>query len=228
MITHFQLKQNGCFQTFYRTPYFIKNMFLLLIQMAILLVIYLIYFRTDGGSIQSAIKILRGLNSDTFNYLETNKKKLNVNNAIPFFVDTWHAEKFEEMKKAMPLVSPELREVNTVKFFSQCVRFNKPCVVNLFALRFNAYKEWQTKGNDRAFDYMQDLIGRDKEVMVYEYPHDRVDKFKNKPLGEILHSSQYSFKADYQKNMTYAEFIQKLKTEEMPGQYVMKENRVVS
>jgi len=51
-----------------------KNMFLLMAQALLLIFIYLLYFRADGGSIQSAIKILKGLNSQTFNYLETHKE----------------------------------------------------------------------------------------------------------------------------------------------------------
>ena len=42
----------------------------------LLFIIYAIYFRADGGSLQSALKILKGLNSNTFNYLEVNKHML--------------------------------------------------------------------------------------------------------------------------------------------------------
>ena len=92
--------------------------------MTILLFIYLIFFRSDGGNMKNAMKILQGLNSDTFNYLETNKKKLNINNAIPTFHDSYKAAQFPEVKMQMPFTKGQ--EINTVKFFSQCVRFNKP------------------------------------------------------------------------------------------------------
>ena len=101
----------------YKTPYFMKNMCLLSVQFVLLLIIYLVYFRSDGGNMQNAMKILRGMNSDTFNYLESNKKKLNVNNAIPSFVDSWHAQQFPEVMKSMPFKAPG-QEVNTVRFFS--------------------------------------------------------------------------------------------------------------
>ena len=76
MISHYRLKQNGCFRACYRAPYFIKNLFLLAVQATLLLFIYLIFFRSDGGSFNNAIKILKGLNSNMFNYLESNKGTL--------------------------------------------------------------------------------------------------------------------------------------------------------
>lgn len=71
MITQYRLKQNKCFRTFYKAPYYIKNAFFLAVQAVLLLFIYLIYFRSDGGSLKNAVKIMRGLNSTTFNYMES-------------------------------------------------------------------------------------------------------------------------------------------------------------
>jgi len=45
----------------------------MIILFIILGAIYLKYFRADGGSYEAAMKILQGLNSNTFNYLETHK-----------------------------------------------------------------------------------------------------------------------------------------------------------
>lgn len=50
-----------------------------------LLIIYLVFFRADGGTLKSALKILKGLNSNTFNYLESNKEALLVGKDIPKF-----------------------------------------------------------------------------------------------------------------------------------------------
>lgn len=77
----------------------------------ILFLIYVVYFRADGGSVQSALKILKGLNSNTFNYLEANKDMLRVSLNIPSFD--------ADESKTLTL-SPTV-------FFSQCVRINKPC-----------------------------------------------------------------------------------------------------
>lgn len=51
----------------------------------LLFFIYIIYFRSDGGSIASAMKILKGLNSNTFNYLEENMRDLRADRGIPPF-----------------------------------------------------------------------------------------------------------------------------------------------
>jgi len=45
----------------------------MVILLSLLFIIYAIYFRADGGNLMNAIKILKGLNSNTFNYLESNK-----------------------------------------------------------------------------------------------------------------------------------------------------------
>ena len=77
MITLFRLKNDDvAFRLFYDVPYWIKNGILLTIQAILLLFIYLIYFRVDGGSYEKAIKILHGLNSNMFNYLESNKSEM--------------------------------------------------------------------------------------------------------------------------------------------------------
>lgn len=87
------------FQSIYNTPYFLKNLCLLAIQFTALLFIYLLYFRSDGGNLKNAMKILSGLNSNTFNYLETNKDKLNVYASMPVFSDSYHADIFPDVKK---------------------------------------------------------------------------------------------------------------------------------
>ena len=47
--------------------------------------IYLVYFRPDGGNLSSALKILKGLNSNTFNYLESNSGTLMVDKDVPLW-----------------------------------------------------------------------------------------------------------------------------------------------
>ena len=85
MLTLYQLKQNGCFRCVYKRPYYIKNLFLMLVLTVVLFIIYCIYFRADGGNFTNAIKILKGLNSNTFNYLETNKRNLQAHSRIKNF-----------------------------------------------------------------------------------------------------------------------------------------------
>lgn len=73
MITLYELKNKSFCRCFIRTPFYIKNIFLLLIMVFVQAVIYIIYFQKDGGSmlrLQTIHKILKGLHSDTFNYLD--------------------------------------------------------------------------------------------------------------------------------------------------------------
>ena len=122
MLTLYQLKQNGCFRCFYKSPYYIKNVFLMLVLGFLLTLIYLIYFRPDGGNLSSALKILKGLNSNTFNYLESNSGTLMVDKDVPMW------------KKG--------QTITTIGFFSTCVRLNKPCVIQGLASEWLATKEW--------------------------------------------------------------------------------------
>jgi hypothetical protein len=78
MITIFELKHSKCCRCFIRTPFYIKNFFLLCILNFLLLIIYMIYFRKDCMTIMNIPKVLKGLNSNTFNYLETNSNSLKI------------------------------------------------------------------------------------------------------------------------------------------------------
>lgn len=74
MITLFELKNKSFCRCFIRTPFYIKNLVLLSILFLILGFIHVIYFSKDGSGslrIKSISKLLKGLNSDTFNYLTT-------------------------------------------------------------------------------------------------------------------------------------------------------------
>lgn len=103
MITHYRLKQNSLFRAFYKWPYQIKNMFILLLQAVILLLVYLIFFRADGGSLKNAVKIMRGLNSTTFNLMESHSHVLKISK---------HVDNF----KADPNGQPQ--HIKSVRFFT--------------------------------------------------------------------------------------------------------------
>ena len=85
MLTLYELKQNTCFRCCYKAPYYIKNLFLMGVLAVILFMIYVIYFRADGGHYQNVLNILKGLNSNTFNYLETNRDALGLDPEIQHY-----------------------------------------------------------------------------------------------------------------------------------------------
>ena len=76
---------------------------------------YVMYFRADGGSIKSGLNILKGLNSHTFNYLQSNSiNNLKLNHGIR----TYDTEK---------------QQMTSIKFWSECVKFNRPCIFDNLA-----------------------------------------------------------------------------------------------
>ena len=86
MLTLYQLKQNRCFRCTYKAPYYIKNMFLMCVLLVIIFMIYVVYFRADGGSIHVAYNILKGLSSNTFNHLQANSiSNLKIDRDIRWF-----------------------------------------------------------------------------------------------------------------------------------------------
>ena len=91
------------------------------VMAVMLFIIYAVYFRSDGGSLTSAVNILRGLNSNTFNYLQTHKSKLSLNGGIPVLGSS---------------------NVTSINFFSRCVKYNRPCKIPELAISWPAVEYW--------------------------------------------------------------------------------------
>lgn len=85
MITLYELKTKGSCRCFMRTPFYIKNFILLCILSFMMVVIYFVYFRKDGMAFSNIGKILKGLNSQTFNYLENNSESLRLTRLLNNF-----------------------------------------------------------------------------------------------------------------------------------------------
>lgn len=120
MITIFELKHHRCCGCIVNLPFYIKNFFLLTIMSAILLIIYIIYFRSDGKTFQNIPRILKGLNSNTFNYLLTHKDNLHLSstlNEYPSFM-------------------------TSISFMEECVRINRPCKFENLSSDWPLKKKW--------------------------------------------------------------------------------------
>mgnify|MGYP006950299015 CR=1 FL=1 len=72
MITAFELKNRPCCRFFYKIPYFLKNLALLAIMFTVIGLNYLVHYQKAEINVQSVYKLIAGLNSQTFNYLQTN------------------------------------------------------------------------------------------------------------------------------------------------------------
>ena len=124
MITLFELKHSSKFcRCFVRTPYFIKNIILLIIMSVMLAVIYFLYFRKDCLTVNMISKVLKGLNSNTFNYLEAHSTSLRLTNN--------------------PLISNYDSDMPTIDFVSECLRLNRPCKFEAMATFWDAFKYWK-------------------------------------------------------------------------------------
>lgn len=124
MITLYELKNKSFCRCFIRTPFYIKNTFLLGVLAAILSLVYLIYFSRDtGGSlrIQSISKLLKGLNSDTFNYLALHSDPL----------------------KYTKLLNNYQIEITSNQFVDDCLKISKPCKFEGLATQWPKFNEWK-------------------------------------------------------------------------------------
>lgn len=110
MITLYQLKQNTFFKGVYNTPAKVKNFMLFLILIFILFVANMILYRPEGGNVKSIVKIILGLNSKTFNFIENHKDSLLIDKDVPIF------DSKSDVKISM------------LHFMSDCVRINRPCI----------------------------------------------------------------------------------------------------
>ena len=124
MITTFELKNRACCRLIFRQPYYIKNLFMILLLAIVLLLNYLINFRKDKAIITSVTKLIAGLNSHTFNFLETHDQTL-------FITDK--------------LKSISVTRVTSVVFYSSCVGVSRPCLLSGMAKEWPAFNKWQEK-----------------------------------------------------------------------------------
>ena len=143
MITLFELKNRSILRFFVRTPFQLRN-FVLLLQMAFLLVcVYLVYFRKDGMVISNITKILKGFNSNTFNYLTSHSETLRLTKLLNNY--------------AFPISSNQ--------FMDDCIRINKPCKFGNLSRTWPAFEKWRYTEDDE-YSYLQRRLS-DLTLKVY-------------------------------------------------------------
>ena len=171
MLTLYQVKQNTIFRCCYKLPGPIQNIFKTFVLIAILIVCYAVYFRTDinGGTYDSMVRIVKGLNSNLFNYLFTNREKTNFQNKIKSFSQS------------------NLANFDSIKFYSDCVSFNRPCELKQLAKDWPALVKWKDQ------NYLIDKFG-DAPIGAYEAINFDTPRVENR---------KWSFRSDMWTNMTY-------------------------
>ncbi len=148
MITLFELKNKSFCRCFIRTPGYIKNVFLLATLIFMLVIIYAVYFSRDGSSamrIKNIVKLLKGLNSDTFNYLTSHSESL----------------------KLTKLLNNYQMQINTNQFIDECMRINKPCKFEGQAKTWPGYEEMKYGTTGKPYEALEKLIGGNSIMDVY-------------------------------------------------------------
>lgn len=184
MITLYELKNKSFCRCFIRTPFYIKNLFLLIIMSLVLSLIYIIYFSREGGGslrIQSISKLLKGLNSDTFNYLAMHSDPL----------------------KYTKLLNNYQIEITSNQFMDDCLKISKPCKFEGLAMSWPGYDKWKynlplSEEDSIPYSVLEEQIGSGKLVEVY-VDLDPDATFDSTPLS--------SFKTSTLTKMRYKEFL---------------------
>lgn len=106
--------------------------------------------------------------------------------------------------------------IPSVRFFSQCVRLNKPCIFEALAKSWPAFQSWRTNkvDNSTGTAYLEELLGAEQEVRA----------FRNPPASAFLQEG-YSFKRANELLLKYGDFVKQVKDESEPGLVVIKDSR---
>jgi hypothetical protein len=164
MITIFELKNKSFCKCFIRTPYYIKNFFILVALVVFLLAVYAIYFSSEGVYVTSIAKILRGLNSETFNYLQDHRDSLKITEKL----QTYQVD-------ALP---------NAQQFMTDCMRLSRPCIFDGLGLNSTAVKKWGFGTKLEMSDILPMLRGENKSSTDLAQP-------SVKPYGYLLDKIGY-------------------------------------
>jgi hypothetical protein len=124
MITLYELKHTRICRCYHKQPYYTRNIFLMAVLACALTVIYFLYFSKEISSISQIPKLLKGLNSVTFNTLDKDAEDLKA---------TSEAIRFNY----------EANPVEYKTFYNNCIRFNKVCFVQNFAANWEALDKWR-------------------------------------------------------------------------------------
>jgi ASC-1-like (ASCH) protein len=130
---------------------------------------------------------MKGMNSHTFNYLENNKDVLQVDKSIPVL----------DYKGGSTNEADARSE--SVRFFSDCVRLNRPCKLKQAAHDWVALRKW-TENNGGA-EYLKERL---PDVQIY-------DSFKSLSKRDPVES--FHFSNDNMKWKNYEVFLEQFKTD---------------
>jgi len=95
--------------------------------------------------LQNITKILKGLNSDTFNYLYERKDALKIS----------------------PLINNYQDQIDTNLFMDDCLRVNKPCKFSGIAKKWVDFERLRYTHEGKPYSVLEEAIGPNRMVDVY-------------------------------------------------------------
>jgi hypothetical protein len=143
MITSFELKNRPCCRTFYKIPYFIKNIILLSLMACVMVPTYIFNYRAGELNIKTVYRMIAGLNSDTFEYIQANEGDLMISPSIK---------------------SVNAQRVNTLDFYMGCVAVSRPCLLQGMSKTWPAFDKWAYRQSTDKQYYLRDQIGPNTQV----------------------------------------------------------------
>jgi len=126
MIPLFELRNRKQFSWYYRFPYYIRNLVLILNMALILFIIYMVDFEQEAISYLTIYRVLSGIHATSFTYLQSRvSRQLNIR------------DRKGKVKWLNKTASPQ-------QFFSECLRVNAVCYFPKMAEDWPAYESWQS------------------------------------------------------------------------------------
>ena len=93
-------------------------------------------------------------------------------------------------------MGPTRNPPTSLQFFSDCVRYNKPCILSGLASDWPAVEKWNLI-SDEGRKYFTELLGDTK-----------VNFFERAITGDSdIASRTYSYRSDYAKKIPFSEFL---------------------
>ena len=99
------------------------------------------------------------------------------------------------------MTGPMANRPSSLQFFSDCVRYNKPCILEGLASEWPAVTKWKMF-TEEGRKYFKDLIG-DYQPQFYE---------KVATGDSDIASRGFSYRSDFKRNLPYSEFLDVQKT----------------
>jgi hypothetical protein len=147
MITSFELKNRPCCRAFYKIPYFVKNLIILVLMAAVMVPTYIFNQRAGDLSVRTVYRMIAGLNSHTFEYIHTKQQGLMITPSIK---------------------SINMQRISPVNFYSTCVTVNRPCLIQGMAKTWPAYERWSYHAfKDSKNYYLLDKLGKDFKTSAF-------------------------------------------------------------